>query len=234
MSRDPNADAKLLASATERLLATVRSMDDGQVLAASTLPGWSRGHVLTHLSRHADALANLVHMAVTGEPRVMYPSVEARNADIEAGAGRGRADQLADLTAATERLAGLVAEVPAERWAADVAYRQGPGPAAQIPWNRLCEVEIHHVDLGLGYSADDWDPAFGPDLLAWLATDFAARPTPTAAVLHATDTGETYRLGAGPTVAGTSARLAAWLVGRPTGGLTVDPAGPLPVPPVWK
>ncbi|HEY3506629.1 MAG TPA: maleylpyruvate isomerase family mycothiol-dependent enzyme [Actinocatenispora sp.] len=232
MDRNPYDDAKLLAGATERLLASVRSMDDAQVATPSTLPGWSRGHVLTHLSRHADALANLAHTAVTGEPRVMYASPEARSADIEAGAGRGHADQLADLTAATDRLAALIAAVPAARWAADVAYRQGPGPAANIPWNRLAEVEIHHVDLGLGYSPDDWDPAFGTGLLDMLAPDFAARATP--ATVRAADTGATYRLGDGPTVTGTSARLAAWLVGRPAAGLAVDPIGPLPVPPRWK
>lgn len=234
MSRDPYADANLLASATDRLLAAVRTMDDGQVAAPSGLPGWNRGHVLAHLSRQADALSNLAGSAISGEPAVMYASPEARNADIAAGAGRGQAEQFADLAAASGRLAGLIDAVPAERWAAEVAYRQGPGPATLIPWARLREVEIHHVDLAVGYTVDDWDAGFAAELCAELAAEFADRPAPPAVELRATDTGAVYRIGAGPTVSGTAARLAGWLLGRPAGELAVDPAGPLPVPPAWK
>ena len=37
--------------------------------------------------------------------------------------------------------------------------------AASLPGMRLREVEIHHVDLGAGYTTADWSPAFAVLLL---------------------------------------------------------------------
>jgi maleylpyruvate isomerase len=41
---------------TEQLLATARSLDPGSIGDPSLCPGWTRGHVLTHIARNADAL----------------------------------------------------------------------------------------------------------------------------------------------------------------------------------
>ena len=54
-----------LAAATERLLATATALGDAQVREASLLPGWTRGHVLTHLARNADGMINLLSWART-------------------------------------------------------------------------------------------------------------------------------------------------------------------------
>src|ERR687888_67400 len=69
----------------------------------SILPGWTRGHVVTHLARNADALRNLLYWARTGERTPMYPSYEARNSAIEMGAGRPLPEQLEDLQGASAR-----------------------------------------------------------------------------------------------------------------------------------
>ena len=82
----------------------VAALDDAAMLGPSRLPGWTRGHVLTHLARNADALVNLLTWARTGTPTPMYPSVESRNAGIEAGAARPAAEQRADLEATARRL----------------------------------------------------------------------------------------------------------------------------------
>src|ERR671930_1390843 len=72
----------------QRIEESVAVLTDAQARAPSGLPGWSRGHVLTHLARNADALVNLLTWARTGVETPMYASGEQRNADIEAGAGR--------------------------------------------------------------------------------------------------------------------------------------------------
>ena len=33
-------------------------------------------------------------------------------------------------------------------------------PAEELPFRRLREVEVHHVDLGLGYSPAEWPAAY--------------------------------------------------------------------------
>ena len=73
------------------------SLSDESVGEPSGLPGWTRGHVLTHLSRNADALVNLLTWARTGVPIPMYSSSDQRNSDIEAGSRRGLGAQLDDV-----------------------------------------------------------------------------------------------------------------------------------------
>jgi maleylpyruvate isomerase len=79
--------------ATALLLESVARLSDDDVRQPSLLPGWTRGHVLTHIARGGDALRDVL----AGGPG--YPSREARAADIEAGAGRGIAEQVADIRA---------------------------------------------------------------------------------------------------------------------------------------
>src|SRR5579863_5967707 len=99
---DPAAAAAELSArlegATERLVSTAAGLSDEQAREASLLPGWSRGHVLTHLARNADALRNLLVWARTGVVTPMYATPDERDENIEAGAGRPAAVLLADLT----------------------------------------------------------------------------------------------------------------------------------------
>src|SRR5947199_2888238 len=86
-----------LAAATDRVLATATALSEAQAREPSLLPGWSRGHVLTHIARNADGMVNLLRWARTGTQTPMYASAESRAADIEAGAGRPAADLAADV-----------------------------------------------------------------------------------------------------------------------------------------
>jgi len=86
-----------VGAATDRLLATAAALRDARAREPSLLPGWSRGHVLTHIARNADGLANLLRWAGTGRETPMYASAASRSADIEAGAGRPAAELTADV-----------------------------------------------------------------------------------------------------------------------------------------
>ena len=54
------------------------SLADDDLREPSGLPGWSRAHVVSHFSRNARALVNLLDWARKGVATPMYPYVEAR------------------------------------------------------------------------------------------------------------------------------------------------------------
>ena len=171
------ADLAALAESTDALGATLDSLDDGQARRPSLLPGWSVGHVLTHVARNADGMVNLVEWALTGVPAPMYPSVEARTADIEAGAGRPAVELDDDVRRSAARLADSLALLGAAGpQALDRLLLFGPPqpgadpdtPARALPYARRREVEIHHVDLGLAYGPADWPADFVERTLLFL------------------------------------------------------------------
>jgi maleylpyruvate isomerase len=228
--------------ATARLLETAQVIDDAAVREPSLLPGWTRGHVLTHVARNADGCTNLLTWARTGVETPQYLSRESREADIVAGAARPVAEHVADLKASAARFAEAVAEMPPQAWAATVRWLSGrTDHATGVMWARLREVEVHHVDLSLSYVPSSWPAAFVHRLLHEVAVGFTADPKAPAMRLHAEDLGHELAIGSSsalagaPTVSGPGHVLAAWLTGRSVGaGLTMTPDGPLPEVPRWR
>ncbi|NUT46717.1 MAG: maleylpyruvate isomerase family mycothiol-dependent enzyme, partial [Saccharothrix sp.] len=76
-----------VAAAHRRLLEVIAELTDAQVAEPSTLPGWTRGHVLAHLSDAARARARFLEHAARGE-RVELWAPGERDAIIEATASR--------------------------------------------------------------------------------------------------------------------------------------------------
>lgn len=70
---DPGSLSQRIRTTTARLAATAAALTDDQVREPSLLPGWSRGHVLTHVARNADGLRNLLIWARTGVETPQYP-----------------------------------------------------------------------------------------------------------------------------------------------------------------
>ncbi|MEU4316199.1 maleylpyruvate isomerase family mycothiol-dependent enzyme [Nocardia sp. NPDC024068] len=224
-----------VAVASTELLATVDGLDDAALAAPSALPGWTRGHVLAHLSRNADGLVNLLLWAHTGVETPQYASAELRDADIELGAPRPLAEQRTDLVESADRLTGMARVLSVEQWQAEVRTRQGtPLPATKIPWMRLQELLIHHVDLAAGYTPERWPADFVAEMLTDAAADLGKRPGMPGFALRATDSEFSAVVGpgeAGPMVAGPGAILLAWLLGRDSGATLT---GPLPELPAWR
>ena len=94
----------LVTAATQRLLGDTIAVSDEDWRAPSRLPGWSRGHVATHIARQADGMVRLTEWARTGERQDMYASAEQREADIDAGAGRTGLELQIDLDTSAGRL----------------------------------------------------------------------------------------------------------------------------------
>lgn len=141
-----------------RLAATLAALTDEQARGASGLPGWTVGHVLTHIARNADAFVRLLSAAQVGDAVTQYEGgSEARAAAIEAGSGRPADELVADVLASSERLEQKYAEMTPEGWAGHgLTPDGGTWPCVVMPFHRWREVEVHHVDLRLGYTATDW------------------------------------------------------------------------------
>ena len=153
--------------ATQRLLDTARVITEPDLRAPSLLPGWTRAHVLAHLARGADAMRNLLVGVRSGQERPAYVSAEARQADIEYGAGVRASELTADLADSAMALRTIARQLPDQGWQVPVRILDSaPFPAAQLLTRRLVEVELHHCDLGAGYGPDDWPTAFAEVELA--------------------------------------------------------------------
>lgn len=222
----------------DRLLVSASALSDEQIGEASLLPGWSRGHVLTHVARNADGLANLLTWAQTGVRTPQYASVEEREAQIEAGAGRPAAEILADLTRSAKGFTAQARELSADAWLAEVNGVRGPSHPGWVTLHRrLHEVEIHHVDLAAGYAASDWPDWFVTDMLYRVTSQLYGNQDAPDAIITDSATGRQFPLRrdltSDLTITGPGHALLAWLLGRDSGAdLAADPAGPLPsVPP---
>ncbi|WP_351225381.1 maleylpyruvate isomerase family mycothiol-dependent enzyme [Streptomyces sp. NPDC002133] len=225
---DPVRDLTAVREATDRLLRSAAGLDNAAVAAPSRLTGWSRGHVLAHLARNADALVNVL------EGRPMYVSGEARDADIERDAPRPLSVQLDDVRESAERF--RTAGAADADWSRTVELRNGvKDAAARIPFRRLVEVELHHVDLGVGYGLEDLPADFVEREIDFLTERFAGhRDVPPTSVVA--DDGRVWSTGGsadgGPvTVEGPAPDLLGWLAGRRDGSALEVTDGLLPLLP---
>ena len=217
--------------ATNRYLQTLDALGDGAYAAPSVLPGWSRAHVIAHVALNALALARAFESVERGEATAVYPSAAARDADIDEHARHSPA-QLRELSLGA---AGVFREIT-EELAPELLDR----PVARVPggpeftvgewiFARWREVEIHHADLDAGYEPEDWPADFVDHVFKVVVEDRADGPP---MVLAAPEGTTPVGPGDGPTVRGSRARLAWWLLGRGQGhGLACE--GTLPTLGPW-
>lgn len=181
---DTRIEAALWAThdATERVSVVVADVTDNQARARSRLPGWSRGHVLTHLARNADGIRNMVEGAIAGEEREMYPGgAERRAADIDAGADRPARELIADFGSASAALADAWQRMPDDAWdrlGVTIAY--GPTKVRTMVSGRRRELLVHLVDLDLGVTPADLPDDFLTGDAEWLRDNRSSDTWPDA------------------------------------------------------
>lgn len=221
-------------AAHARLLATVDAVTDEQARRPSRLPEWTVGHVLTHLARNADSHTRMLEAAARGDAVDQYAGGDEQRArDIQAGAGRPADGLAADVREATARLEETWAKTPADVWANGKGRMGGvETPVSELPFLRWREVEIHHADLGLGFSWADWSDAYVDLEMKRTVAGLAPRLPPGMALrLEPTDDGRAWSVpheSTGVVVVSRPRReLLAWLVGRLDAG---DAAGDTGLP----
>ncbi len=185
MSPTSPADASepllgILAAQTDQLLATAHTLTD--CASDSLCVGWTRAHVLAHLSLNAEGLMRLVRAAVDGSGETMYAGAAERDADIETRAmipqselTRLLAESAAALALQLARLGPQHAEVRVERVPGGMTFTAG-----SLARRRLVEVVYHHVDLDAGFGFADLDDALldrllGQEIELAAAADHAGR-----------------------------------------------------------
>lgn len=236
---DPTATLHALRASTADLLGDLeaRHWADADAAAASLCPGWTRGHVLTHLARNADGIAATLAGALRGQIVARYPDGwDARNTAIDDGAGRPLAILLTDLRDSAERLDRVVGAVhEADGWTLPTEHDR---PAAGWLLARWREIEIHHVDLDAGFGPERWPPLLVstllPDVAATLPDRVQApvRVTVTAAGSLAPEHVDArWTAGEGSDDAALDVRgpdwaVLAWLVGRPAAAAAALTATP--------
>lgn len=222
----------LLAHETSLLMRTAAGLDEETIHLPSLCEGWTRAHVLSHIARNADALGNLVGWAVTGTPRAMYDSPEARDADIAAGSTRGFAEIFTDLEDSAARFATAATGLAGAPELVEVEMRRGRKVlGGRLPTLRLMEVVVHHVDLDAGFTFADADPGFVKRAVAISVERMKASGEAPSVTLIG-DEGDTWSIDDGhQVVTGSNAALLLWLTRGD--GVGVSSETPLPGLPSW-
>jgi maleylpyruvate isomerase len=215
----------------ESLLAA--ALTDETAREPCRLPGWTVGHLVTHLARNADAHRRVVEAAGRGESVPMYPGGAGERAeDIEAGAGRRASELVADVLSADAALERAWADASHETWTQGVGLRNaGPTTVSDFVFLRWREAEVHWADLGLSDAdrsdVEHWDvlpAAYVDEEWTRMTAGLAGRlPADVTAVLVPGDRpSRAYGTGDRTVyVHGTSGRLLAWMTDRGS-----DPAWP--------
>jgi maleylpyruvate isomerase len=236
----PTIDLGLLDRESARLQQTAERLDDAALAKPSGCPGWSRGHVLSHLARHAEALAAVLaavnHLPaaafrpgeVTKNLRPVYSDDAERDRSIGAHAHDSADELVAALAAATSDLHARLRDLPGHLTESLVERTPGAAavPLGQLPFQRLREVVVHHVDLLVGFTFGDLEDETSRLLLADTVQRIAvAAPGLAPRVLADDDPGGQLQIG-GVAVNGRRALLLAWLLRRQPEGLSADEALP--------
>ena len=181
----PAALIEACQSSNQHLLDTVASLSDDDLRAPSELPQWSRAHVVAHVTNKARAHAWLFGGPPCGEVRRLHPEGHDQDHAAEVGASRPASELRGDLQESFTLLEHAWDELDDSLWDREGIMTAGPRTMAEIVSHHLRNVEVHHVDLGVGYQPWDWpavfvdgelskrlralpDRADGAELLAWL------------------------------------------------------------------
>ncbi len=171
----PDVDIAACRAAHAALLHAIAPLTDADVGAPSLLSDWTRGHVITHLARNADSHVRLFEAATRGDVGCQYATSDARAADIEAGASRDAATLYADVARACAELEAAWDSFPDEMWDRTAVVTPGERTLRELVFRRLREVEVHHVDLDVGRTPQQWSSAYVEGELARRLANLADR-----------------------------------------------------------
>jgi maleylpyruvate isomerase len=174
----PTEDIARVTAAQQRFDAAIAALGDADMRRSSLCPGWTLGHVLTHVARNADSHQRRAHAAARNDVIDQYPGgYEGREAEIEAGANRSAAELIDDVRVSAAEMVAAWDAVPEGAWAnvtRDVGGRERP--LVELVLRRWQELEVHLVDLDIGVTHRDWPDDFVAEWLPRLRGHFADRP----------------------------------------------------------
>lgn len=173
-----HSDLSRLGRETDMFFATVASLSDDEMAAASLCEGWSRAHVIAHVAANGRALVQLIEWAAAGEERRLYASPEARAGAISALAALPREELLEELRASAKHFAEQAQRLAGALVAPEVQVDGGPLPATSIVALRIAEVVVHHHDLDTAWTIEEADPDSLLDALEAVVRSLGAKDAP--------------------------------------------------------
>ena len=216
-------------ASTALLLRRVTGLTDRVAHGPSHLPRWTRGHVLTHLARNADAQCRMIGAALEGRIVEQYEGGQAgREREIQEGAGRSGSQLVDDVRESSARLRVICDGLPDDAWGLTQQAAAGRRSIERGARSRWREVEVHHLDLDMEYTSEEWPAAFVEEFLPGTIQGMRGHleflPSGISWSLHDELSGQTWlmdRLGAAQqagaathSVVGPGHALLAWLLGR--------------------
>ena len=201
-----------LHKAADVVASQAAKLTQDDVPAPSELPGWTRGHVLAHLTGIANAMARQLEFAARGETVELYDGAhEGRTKAIEMAAGHSLDEHRSDLDAALDRALRAFDALDDAGWQVPIAYRGGVVLDGGLALWR--ELVIHASDLGAGPGPETWSRQFCEHLFDFLS---ARVPEGQRFVLQPLGL-QPVTIGAGgrsTVISGMVTDIAAWLAGR--------------------
>lgn len=208
----PDALLAELHKAADVVASQAGKLAEEDVTSPSTLPGWTRGHVLAHLAGISNAMARQLELARRGEQVELYDGgFEGRTKAIDMAAGHSLVQHRVDLDSALERALKAFDSLDAGAWQVPISYRGGVMLDGGFALWR--ELVIHASDLNTGRGAETWSRPFCEHLFDFLA---ARVPEGQRFVLQPLGL-PPVTIGAGnrsTVINGMLTDIAAWLAGR--------------------
>lgn len=156
----PEHDIDTCHASHRGLIRGLAQLSDDDFRSRSLLPGYSRGHVVAHLINKARAHVWLFGGPPAGEIRLLHPRGYDADAAAAAGAARSATELRSGLERSLEQLEAAWQGLDDELWDRQGVMTAGPRTMAEIVAHHLRNVEVHHVDLDIGYGPSDWPPRF--------------------------------------------------------------------------
>ena len=144
----------------QRLIIGLADVTDADFRRPSLLPGYSRGHLVTHIANKARAHVRLFEGAAVGEMRRVHPVGYDPDHAASVGAGRSALQLRTDLSASFDVLEAAWDGLDPGLWGREALMTSGSRTMIEVVAHHLRNVEVHHLDLDIGYRASDWPEVF--------------------------------------------------------------------------
>jgi len=207
-----------VTKALDELRVQLRELPDEDFSRPSSLPEWSISQLVAHLHSLARAAIRQFANAGSENPPEMYDGGMAGRIEAINMAALMRPESLRELALTSlDELRAVLPEAEG-KWEAKVGYRPG-ATVADMMYATWREMLIHATDLNEFHRpAASWPQAFSEHLIRALEP----RVAPTDRIVLQPHGKEPIVLGTGQhsyVLTGTDFDLAAWLAGRPAGGV---------------